>query len=123
MLLPDPLLPLRDAALGVVLPGLFSDAIPAPTQTAITLLAFEDGAQLAYDPAAHRLSAILPDGGTAVLKAPGGVRIEGDVAITGNVAVTGEIEASEDVTAAGISLKGHVHGKVTAGSAVSGGPQ
>ena len=117
------LCPEADTALGIVLTGLFSDHNAAPASEDMTLLAFKDGAQLAYDPAAHRLSAVLPSGGTAVLKAPGGVEIEGDVTITGTVSVTGKLEASEDVTAAGISLKTHVHGKVTAGTAVSGAPQ
>lgn len=117
------LCPEADAALGVVLPGLFSDNAPAPSSEDIFHVVFADDAEITYDTKAHRLSAVLPGGGKAFLKAPGGVGIEGDVAITGNVTVAGKVEAAEDVLTAGISLKGHVHGKVSAGTAKSGSPE
>lgn len=114
---------------GVVLRGLYSDAFAAPANGAdITLVQFGDGAQVSYDAAAHKLLAVLPGGGQAEITADGGVTINGpltvngDTTVNGNEKVTGTVTADTDVVGAGISLKGHKHEKVQAGTALSGGP-
>lgn len=115
----------------IALGGIVQDAFPPPATDEATLLQFTDGAQLRYDPVAHRLEATLPDGGETAIVSPGGLSIDaaggitftGDVAISGNVAVTGKVEASEDVTAGSISLKDHTHGQVQSGAGISGPPQ
>lgn len=111
---------------GVVLAGLNCDAFPAPDDTPdrdVTLYA--DGARITYDAGAHALTATLPAGGTAAITAPGGMTIKADsgIKITGDVEITGNLKASEDVTAAGISLKTHSHSGVKAGTDLSGKPQ
>lgn len=109
--------PSGNLAQGVVLTGLFSDLIPANGEReGLHRRTYRDGAVIEYDSIAHRLAAILPDGGQAELKATGGITILGDVDITGLVTV------SEDVIAAGISLVNHRHGGVQAGSANTGVP-
>jgi len=88
---------------------------------------FRDGSILTYDPEAKRLQFDLA--GSAELVAPDGLSIRGDVAIEGDLDVQGDARASgvvtgdEDVVFAGKSAKAHKHLGVTAGSAVSGGPQ
>lgn len=117
------LCPEGDIEAGLVIVGLYSDACPPPSNSAdISLAAYPDGAQISYDHAAHKLSAVLPSGGTAEIMADGGITVIGDVTITGNVSVTGKITASADVIAAGISLKSHKHGGVSTGSAQTGAP-
>lgn len=88
---------------------------------------FRDGSLLSYDPEAKRLQFDLQ--GSAELVAPDGLSIRGDVAIEGDLDIQGDAHASgkvtgdDDVVFAGKSAKGHKHIGVTAGSAVSGGPQ
>lgn len=109
--------PSGNLAQGVALTGLFSDLIHANGEReGLHRRTYRDGAVIEYDSIAHRLSAILPDGGQAELQATGGITILGDVDITGLVTV------SEDVIAAGISLINHRHGGVQAGSAKTGVP-
>lgn len=102
---------------GVALTGLFSDLITANgDREGLHRRTYRDGAVIEYDSIAHRLSAILPDGGQAELQATGGITILGDVDITGLVTV------SEDVIAAGISLVNHRHGGVQSGGSQTGVP-
>ncbi|NLR72862.1 phage baseplate assembly protein V [Novosphingobium sp. ERN07] len=101
---------------GVALLGLNNDTNPAPGSTLAELVEYEDGAQIAYDPETHALTAILPAGATALVEAPGGLTIRGPVAIEGDVTVSG------DVTADGISLKSHRHGGVQGGGSQTGSP-
>ncbi|CAM8673035.1 phage baseplate assembly protein V [Sphingobium sp.] len=111
------LAPEGDLACGLVIVGLYSDACPAPSSSPdITLLKFPDGAILSYDHAAHALAATLPAGGTVAITADGGVTIDGPLQ------VNGKVTATEDVVAAGVSLKDHKHGQVQAGTAQSGKP-
>lgn len=123
------LCPEGDLEGGVVVPGLFSDANPAPADDDVLHVQFADGAVIRYDPAAHDLDVLLPAGGSANVDAPGGLTITGDVTIDGHVAVIGDvgvkgrIDATTDVVGAGKSLKDHVHKGVQAGGAVSGPPQ
>jgi phage baseplate assembly protein V len=110
------LVPDGQIAAAVALPGIVQNAFPAAGADLTELLEFEDGALISYDPLAHVLSAILPDGGTAEIEAPGGITIRADVTIEGSVTVSG------DVTADGVSLKTHVHSGVSAGGGDTGVP-
>ena len=117
------LAPEGDLAAALVIVGLYSDACPAPSASPdVSLVEYPDGAIIAYDHAAHSLTATLPAGGTALIDAPGGVTVKGDVAITGDLSVSGKIMAADDVLAADISLRKHKHGQVQAGAAQSGMP-
>lgn len=82
---------------------------------------FKDGSLLSYDPDAGDLRFDLA--GKASVVAPAGLSIEADVTITGNLLASGTLTGEQDVIGAGKSLKSHKHTGVTAGSAVSGGPQ
>jgi len=119
-----------DLCAAVVLTGVYSNAVPAPSASeTLHTRHYIDGAVIEYDHAAHALHAMLPAGGTAALSAPGGITITGDVQITGNVqidgntGITGTATADMDVIAAGISLKTHKHSGVQSGGALSGPPQ
>jgi len=112
-----------DLANAVVLPGLFSDAFPAPSSNPdLVLIQFPDSATIAYDSAAHALAANLPAGGRVNIVADGGLHIAGPVSIQGNVAITGKAEISEDVIGGGVSLKQHRHNAVQPGGGTSGPP-
>ena len=110
-----------DLARAIVLPGLFSDAHPAPADDDATRIVFEDGTILQYDPAERHLNATVP-GGSITLEAD-------DVVVLGNLTVMGSIEvsktltASDDVIGGGKSLKGHKHKLVQPGQGISGEPQ
>lgn len=107
----------------IIIGSLSSDAHPHPADDGSHLIAFDDGAQIGYDPAAHRLTIRLPAGATIAVEADGGATWKGDLAFDGNIAVTGKVEAAHDVIGAGKSLKDHLHDKVQPGSGLSGKPQ
>lgn len=130
-----------------VLYGFYNDDHPAPSDDLNKKIRmFADGCVIAYDVAAHHLSAVLPSGGTAVLTADGGVTVNGDTTINGNLQVngstamtgnntvsgsqlvqgsshsSGQFSTEADVTAGNISLKNHKTSGVQPGSGTSGGP-
>ena len=107
--------PEGDIERAIVLPGIFSDAHPAPGDDT-THIAFADGTWIGYDPGAGEAMVALGDG-TGLTIAPGKIRINGDVEIAG------KLTATDDVVGAGKSLKDHLHTKVQAGAAISGPPQ
>lgn len=116
------LCPEGDLANGLVLLGLWSDANPAPSNDPdVVHLEFPDGAVIAYNHASHALAVTLPGDGTVTIDAKT-VTINADVKITGNVDITGKATVSEDVLAAGVSLKNHKHTGVQAGSVQTGTP-
>ena len=84
--------PMGDLGAGVVLPGLYRAAHPAPADDpARHLVEYSDGAAFMYDRRRHHWDISLPAGATVRLVAPGGVTIAGDVTVTGNIKATGEI--------------------------------
>ena len=114
---------------GIVLCGLFSQLLPANGDRAdLHRRSYPDGAVIEYDSQAHRLSAVLPQGGVTQLTSTGGITIvgpithQGDYTQTGNQKVTGQVTVSQDVVAAGISLVKHTHGGVQSGSSQTGAP-
>ena len=129
-----------------VLYGFYNDDHPAPSDDLNKKIRmFADGCVIAYDVSAHHLSAVLPNGGTAVLTADGGVTVNGDTTINGNLQVNGStamtgnntvggsqlvqgsshssgtFSSDGDVTASGISLTSHTHPGDSGGT--TGGPQ
>lgn len=118
--------PSGNLAQGVVLTGLFSDLIPANGEReGLHRRTYRDGAVIEYDSIAHRLRAILPEGGITDLTSTGGINITGpinhvgDYTQQGNQVVTGTVNVSEDVIAADISLRNHRTKGVTPGPGVS----
>lgn len=129
------LCPGGDTIGAVFLRGIYSDAFPAPGNTATQhLVRFPDGALVQYDHESHALKATLPSGGTAEITADGGVtingpltvngetEINGNTQINGDAGVSGTATADTDVIGGGKSLKNHPHKNVQPGSGVSGPP-
>lgn len=102
--------PEADFAAGFVLGGVFSDAHPAPADDDALLVLLDDGTRVRVAPGSIEAE------GTAI-------RLVGNVTIDGDVALQGKLTATDDVVAAGKSLKGHRHLQVQAGTGVSGVPQ
>ncbi len=140
------LCPGGELAAGLVLVGLHSDDLPPPSDSShLHRTVYPDGARLEYDHQAHALVAELPDGGTASIRAPGGVTIDSPMTtITGactvqgpltyeagmtgtggagaSATITGLVNVTGDVVANGISLTGHHHGGVESGGSNTGMP-
>ncbi len=110
------LAPEGDIEGAIALRGVAFQTFPPAGNGKRELIRFEDGAEIAYDPEGHKLEALLPDGATATIVAPGGITLDADVLVKGTL--TAEI----DVVADGISLKNHRHGQVQPGSGQSGKP-
>lgn len=88
-----------------VLYGFYNDDHPAPSDDLNQKIRmFADGCVIAYDIAAHHLSAVLPSGGTAVLTADGGVTVNGDTTINGNLQVNGSTAMTGNNTVGGSQL-------------------
>lgn len=118
------LCPAGEIGAAVALRGLVSDANPAAGDSLKEILGqYEDGAVLSYDPEAHVLDFTLPGGGTLTITAPGGTTLNGDLTVNGDAHVTGTVTGDTDVVAAGISGKGHTHGKVKTGTDETGSPE
>lgn len=124
------LAPSGDFSQGVAMPAVYQTAHPAPSASAdVHTVVYSDGAVIAYDRAAHALSAVLPSGGTALLTADGGITINGpttingDVQINGDVAIDGEETSTGDMIAGSISVQNHVHGGVQSGGAKTAKPE
>ncbi|WP_242415526.1 phage baseplate assembly protein V [Sphingomonas panni] len=105
-----------DLARAIVLPGLFSNAHPAPADNDSFHVTFDDGCWIGYDPAKGEAMVALDDG-TRLQVIPGKVRIDADLE------VTGKVTADVDVIGGGKSLKGHVHLQVQPGQGLSGAPK
>lgn len=129
----------------VVFYGLYNNDHPAPSDDlSKKIRVFADGCVIAYDVAAHHLSAILPSGGKAIVTANGGITVNGNTTINGNLQVngstamtgnntvggsqlvqgsshsTGAFSTEADVKAGSISLKEHKHPGDSGGT--TGGP-
>jgi phage baseplate assembly protein V len=131
-----------DPADAVALAGIYSDKAQAPSSNPNThTRVYPDGALVEYDDQAHRLTAILPEGGEILVDAPAAVTVRTTTAkivadlvqieapttkMTGNLEVAGEITAGQniatpaDVKAGAVSLASHKHmeqgdGKPTGG--------
>ncbi|MFL9490141.1 phage baseplate assembly protein V [Acinetobacter baumannii] len=129
----------------VVFYGLYNNDHPAPSDDLNKKIrVFADGCVIAYDIAAHHLSAILPSGGKAIVTADGGITVNGDTTINGNLQIngstamtgnntvggsqfvqgsshsTGAFSTEADVKAGSISLKEHKHPGDSGGT--TGGP-
>ncbi len=129
----------------VVFYGLYNNEHPSPSDDLNKKIrVFADGCIIAYDVAAHHLSAILPSGGKAIVTADGGITVNGDTTINGNLQIngstamtgnntvggsqfvqgsshsTGAFSTEADVKAGSISLKEHKHPGDSGGT--TGGP-
>ncbi|MBU1605812.1 MAG: phage baseplate assembly protein V [Alphaproteobacteria bacterium] len=112
----------------IAIGAIAQNAFPLAGSTLRELIAFEDGALIAYDPEDHQLDILLPAGAKIRMVASAGVEIEGDVSITGDLAIegnatiTGKLTAEQDVLRGGKSLKSHKHGGIQSGNGLTGEP-
>ncbi|MGC4243216.1 MAG: phage baseplate assembly protein V [Herbaspirillum sp.] len=144
--------PNGDLTQGKVLAGLFSAESPAPqTSLNIRSIHYPDGAVVLYDFGKHSLSAILPTGSSALVKADevtadapqttctGDVTIKGNLVVEGfsalnngakvlggdggaAIVIEGDVTATGDIKAGDISLRNHPHGEIKRGDEKSGAP-
>jgi len=145
--------PNGDLTQGKVLAGLFSAESPAPqTSLNIRSIHYPDGAVVLYDFGKHSLSAILPAGSSALVKADavtadapqttctGDVTIKGNLVVEGfsalnngakvlggdgggaAIVIEGDVTATGDIKAGDISLRNHPHGEIKRGDEKSGVP-
>jgi len=121
--------PSGDPAQGIVLPGLYQDAHPAPvTNPAQHTTHYRDGAIITYDTEQHQLSATVP--GDAVLKLTGNldaqvgrqasltaksiigaaptIQLNGAVTVTGSLTVAGPVSFGPGKGGGGAQIKGDV---------------
>ncbi|MDD3652315.1 phage baseplate assembly protein V [Immundisolibacter sp.] len=97
--------PSGEPAAAIVLPAIYRDAHPAPSDAeSVHLTTYPDGASIQYDHAAHLYRIALPDGASVEIVATGAVHVTGDV------------------IADGISLKTHVHTGILPGGSNTGMP-
>lgn len=117
-----------------VLPAIFSDAHPAPSNSEGALVAeFPDGARFSYDPEAGGLT--VEGVKTAIFKAATGIILEtpkvtctrlletAQLSVTDGGMMTGDITHSGGhFTSNGVVVDQHVHSGVETGGGTSGGP-
>lgn len=92
------LAPNGDLSQAFALGAAYSNDRAAPSEQAgLHTRTYGDGAVVSYDENAHRLSAVLPEGGTARVNAPDGLSIAGDVAVDGAITATGNVHSDGDI--------------------------
>ncbi|EDT43169.1 phage baseplate assembly protein V [Burkholderia ambifaria] len=99
------LCPSGEPTTGLFLPGVYCDEHDAPTSNPNEQLrAYRDGARIAYDFAAHALTAILPAGATVHVVAPGSVTLETNTATVKAQSVT--LDADDTTVTGSLLVKG-----------------
>ncbi|WP_079219316.1 phage baseplate assembly protein V [Herbaspirillum robiniae] len=141
-----------DLTRGRILAGLYSEDSPAPEQSySVNAIHYPDGAVVRYDFESHALTATLPAGSSALVKADevtadtpittctGDVKIKGNLTVEGVSAlnngmtvkggeggaaavINGAVKATGDVVAGDISLQKHRTSGVQRGNDESGWP-
>jgi phage baseplate assembly protein V len=144
--------PNGDMAQGAILPSLYSDAFPAPANSAdIWRKQFANGSSIQYDRAAGKLTVDVGSGSVLVVAndatidanestctgnltvlknftVMGGSALNGGAIVQPGegdgaaVNVNGSVNATDDVKAGDISLRNHPHGEIKRGDEKSGGP-
>ncbi|MEB0177015.1 phage baseplate assembly protein V [Undibacterium sp. CCC3.4] len=137
----------------VIVGAIYSDRGAAPSSNPAQHLShYQDDASISYDWQSHTLSAVLPAGSHAFIKADQVTADAPETTCTGNLTVQknlivngmsmlnagmavlpgatgdsarieGRLTVSADVEVSGISLVAHRHGGIQAGGAQTGGPQ
>ncbi|MCF1457748.1 MAG: phage baseplate assembly protein V [Shewanella sp.] len=88
-----------ELSLGEIYPGSYQTDFPAPSDDPdLMLIAFGDGAEVSYQRKQHQLKALLPDKGTAELRAKGGIKLIGDTRIEGTLHATKDISSDANVS-------------------------
>lgn len=99
------LCPMGDPAQGVALCGFYSEGFPAPANSGDThTRIYPDGAVVAYDHAAHALTAELPAGATMLVIAPGSVTVQTKAATVQAETIT--FDAPQTTCTGAMTVKG-----------------
>ncbi|WP_041494094.1 phage baseplate assembly protein V [Burkholderia sp. KJ006] len=115
------LCPSGEPTTGLFLPGVYCDEHDAPTSNPNEhLRAYRDGARIAYDFAAHALTATLPAGATVHVVAPGSVTVETNTATVKAQSVT--LDADETTVTGSLLVKGPLTFESGATGKGAGGP-
>ncbi|MEK7919234.1 phage baseplate assembly protein V [Burkholderia contaminans] len=120
------LCPSGEPTTGLFLPGVYCDEHDSPSSNPNEhLRAYRDGARIAYDFAAHALTATLPAGATVHVVAPGSVTVETNTAMVKAQSVT--LDADDTTVTGSLLVKGPLTFESGAtgkngGSAGGGGP-
>ncbi|MDP5008099.1 MAG: phage baseplate assembly protein V, partial [Glaciimonas sp.] len=105
-------------AQSVILPGIYSDAFPAPADSAdIWRKKFADGAVIEYDRAAHKLTVNVPSGSVLVVAndatidasdttCTGNLAVQKNLTVDGSSALNGGATAKAGVSGAAIRIEG-----------------
>lgn len=117
-----------DMAGAIALRGVTSDAFPPIGDEDREVVQFEDGAIVAYDPAAHAMTVRLPAGSFVEIEADdiylrGNLHVSGFVSAERRITSNERVEARDDVTAGTVSLQKHVHLGVQPGGGLSQAPR
>jgi phage baseplate assembly protein V len=101
-----------DRAQGIIIGSLYQDEFEIPSNAASARLRkFKDGSIISYDPDAKELKALLSDGATAEISAPGGttfkgpVRFEDEVMCKKTLTADDTIKSKADIIDANTSMK------------------
>ena len=136
---PPPEARMHDLSDGFVIPGPWSQAqkISGVSTSAVQLRSDDGAAFIELNPGSHNVkcetsgdfsvkckNCTVEASAGASIKAPA-IQLEGPLTNTAGSAakMAGGVETDADVTAAGISLKSHVHSGVSSGSNNTGGPK
>lgn len=116
--------PSGNLSLGIIVGAINQKRFSAPKNTKeLVYTRYSDGAESQYDKEAHKISIILPSGGTTELISDGGVKIVGDVEVEGSVKASGDITDHTRSMQSGRELfNSHFHEGVMSGGAVTDTP-
>jgi len=110
---------------GVILRGLYSDKIPAPSASAtLHSQTFSDGAVLSYDTASHTLTGTLPEGSTAQLRADAIIGDCKTAKLTASETIDASAGTSATLTAPSVKIDAdatQITGELTVGGNITGG--
>ena len=114
-----------DPAAGVVLPALYQQQHPAPSDNPhLWHRTFPDGAVIQYNHQQQAAHITLPPGATLHLVSDGGITVVGDVTITGNLAASGHVSDGVRTMAADRAIyNGHNHPGDSGGTTGAPNPQ
>jgi phage baseplate assembly protein V len=115
------LVPDEDVTGAIIIGGLFSNQNPAPANSTVLLMKNQNGDYIEYNIQTGLFKLTLS--GNFEIEAANIQITAPNIDINGDINLTGKLTATDDVIAAGKSLKTHKHLLVKSGTDISGAPQ